>query len=490
MAQIHELPALDLAAAIRSGQVSPTEVADHTLRRIESLDQHVGAFIHVAADRALDDARAAEATLAEASSGPGGAPDHRDLPPFLGVPVPIKDLNQVAGLPMRMGSAAFADNVAQLDDGIVSLLADAGTTMVGKTTTPEFGMPPYTEPDVGPTARTPWDLDRSAGGSSGGAGAAVAAGLVPAAQGSDGGGSIRIPASACGLVGLLPTRGRVSPGPYQTDGPGLGRNGVLTRTVRDTAALLDVLAVPRAGDIYRAPEQLGTFLAACDTPPARLRVGVLREPISIGTDVHPEALAAVDRAVTLLEGMGHETVEVGVPFAVEDWEAFQPVWATGAAAAPLDPAQEELLVPLTRLLRERGKEVTGVEYASAITSMHLLTRRTAQVWAGVDVILSPTLSGPPAPVGSMRDDADPWQDFLDQRAFTPWTSTWNITGAAAISLPLHRARVDDDGPELPFGVHLGGKVGSEALLLGLAAALEEADPWPHVAPAWERVDPR
>ncbi|MGC5629323.1 amidase [Georgenia sp. Z1344] len=485
MAQIHELTALDLAAAIRSGDVSPTEVAEHTLRRIEALDHRVGAFVHVAADRALADATAAEQVLASASPGPGGSPDADSLPPFLGVPVPIKDLNQVAGLPLRLGSAAFADNVATLDDGIVTLLSDAGTTMVGKTTTPEFGMPPYTEPDVGPTARTPWDTTRSAGGSSGGAGAAVAAGLVPAAQGSDGGGSIRIPAAACGLVGLLPTRGRISSGPHQTDGVGLTRSGVLTRTVRDTAALLDVLAVPRPGDVYRAPEQAGTFLAACDTPPERLRIGVLREPISIATEVHREALAGVDRAIALLEAMGHEVVDVGVPFGVAEWEAFQPVWATGAAAAPLEPEQEELLVPLTRFLREQGASVTGVEYSNAVTAMHLLTRRTAQVWADVDVVLSPTLSGPPAPVGSMRDDDDPQQDFLDQRAYTPWTSTWNITGAAAISVPLHRARVDDAGPELPFGVHLGGKVGSEALLLGLAAALEAADPWPHVAPAWE-----
>ncbi|MGO1738676.1 MAG: amidase [Actinomycetaceae bacterium] len=488
MTEIHELSALALAAAIRSGEVSPTEVAEHTLARIDALDHHIGAFVHVAADRALDDARAAERTLA--GSRDHTAEDPAGLPSLLGVPLPIKDLSQVAGLPMRMGSAAFADHVAQVDDGIVTRLAAAGTVMVGKTTTPEFGLPPYTEPDVGPTARSPWDLTRTAGGSSGGAGAAVAAGLVPAAQGSDGGGSLRIPAAACGLVGLLPTRGRVSSGPHQADGIGLTRNGVVTRTVRDTAALLDVLAGELPGDRYRAPGQEGTFLAACDARPGRLRIGVLREPIAIETDVHPEALAAVDRAIGLLEAMGHEVVDVGVPFSSQDWESFQPVWATGPAAAPLEPEQEELLVPLTRHLREMGKGITGVEYANAMTAMDLLTRRTAQVWADVDVVLSPTLSGPPAPIGAIRDDADPAKDFRDQRAFTPWTSTWNITGAAAISVPLHRAVVDDGGPELPFGVQLGGKVGSEALLLGLAAALEEADPWPHVAPAWARIDPR
>ncbi|SJM45744.1 Amidase [Actinomycetales bacterium JB111] len=476
MSAIHELSALDLAAAIRARDLSPTEVAEHTLDRIDRLGDEVGAFVHVSPERARQDAHRAEDLLA--------ASDGEPLPPFLGVPLPIKDLNQVAGIPMRAGSAAVDETVPEVDDGAVDLLRRAGTVMVGKTTTPEFGLPSYTEPDVGPPARTPWDLARSAGGSSGGAGAAVAAGLVPAAQGSDGGGSIRIPAAACGLVGLLPTRGRVSSGPYGVDGVGLARLGVLTRTVRDTAALLDVLAVPRPGDTYRAPEQRGSFLDACDARPEGLRIGVLTDPLAIDTDVHPEALAAVERAGRLLAGMGHELVEVSRPFQPEEWEAFMPIWATGPAGVPLTDEQEDRLTPLTRWMRGVGRGVTGVEYQAALGALQSITRRVAAAWADVDVILSPTLSGPPAPAGDVRNDADPAEDFRAQRAFTPWTSTWNITGAPAISVPIHRSTPDDGTLPLPFGVQLGGKVGGEATLLGLAAALEEADPWPLLAPGW------
>jgi amidase len=472
MTSLHELSALDLAAAVRRREVSPTEVLDHTLARAEALGPRVGAFVHLAAHHARAQARAAEDRLAA-----GG-----DLPPLLGVPCPVKDLALVAGLPFEAGSAALAGYVAPADDGVAVLLREAGTLMVGKTTTPELGLPPYTEPDVAPPARTPWDLTRSAGGSSGGAAAAVAAGIVPIAHGSDGGGSLRIPASACGLVGLKPSRGRVSRGPLGVDGAGLTAEGVLTRTVRDTAAGLDVLARPWPGDHYVLPAPATTFLEACDRPVRRLRVGVLLDPVTVAdAPVHPQARAAVEHAARLLEDMGHEVRETGVPFSAEDWEAFRPLWAVGALAAPVPPEREHLLVPLTRWMREQGRAYSGADYAAAVVAVQTLARRAAAVWADLDVVLTPTLAQPPVPVGGMRDDADPAADFEAQKAFTPWTSTWNLVGAPAISLPLHRAEVG--GVVLPFGVQLGAvRLGEEELLLGLAAALEEADPWPAFAP--------
>ncbi|QDB80439.1 amidase [Georgenia wutianyii] len=468
MSDIHELDALGLAAAVRAGDVSPDEVARHTLERAERLGPAVGAFAHLTPDLALEQAALAGRRLRE-----GGA-----LPPFLGVPVPVKDLTMVAGQPFEAGSAALRGTIAPADDGVTIRLREAGTLMVGKTTTPELGLPAYTEPDVAPAARTPWDPRRSAGGSSGGAAAAVAAGIVPAAHGSDGGGSIRIPAAACGLVGLKATRGRVSKGPLGVDGAGLTVDGVLTRTVRDTAAFLDVLSRPWPGDHYLLPGPRETFLAACDRPPRRLRVGVLTQPINVhDATVHPGALAAVDRAVGLLEGLGHELTGAAVPFSPEDWESFNPLWAVGALSVPLPPEAEELLVPLTRWMRERGRRYSGVDYARAVAAVQGLARSAATAWAGLDVVLTPALATPPPIVGTMRDDADPAADFEAQKAFTPWTSPWNMIGAPAITVPLHREEVD--GRVLPFGVQLGAtRLGQEELLLGLAAALEEADPWP------------
>ncbi len=474
MTDLHELTALELASAVRTGDVSPTELLDHTLQRAERLGPRVGAFVEVTADLAREQADEAERRLR------GGG----DLPPFLGVPCPVKDLTMVAGVPCRMGSAARTDVIAPVDDGVVTLLQEAGTLMVGKTSTPEFGLPPYTEPDIAPPSRTPWDLARSAGGSSGGAAAAVAAGIVPVAHGSDGGGSIRIPAAACGLVGLKPTRGRVSPGPYGADGVGLGSHGVLTRDVRDTAAFLDVLSQGWPGDGYQLPGPRSTFLAACDREPARLRVGVLTAPI-IDADaaVHPAAVEAVRATAGLLEGLGHDVEEAPVPFDPERWASFEALWSVGALTVPIDPALEERLVPLTRWLRDKGRSTTGLAYAQAHLGIQLTSREVAASWAPFDLVLTPTLAVPPAPIGSLRDDDDPAGDFAAQIAYTPWTSVWNLTGLPSVSLPLHRA--DIDGVRLPIGVMLGGRFGAEETLLSVAAQLERAHPWrDHRPPVW------
>ncbi|QQS02471.1 MAG: amidase [Austwickia sp.] len=471
--------ALELAAALRSRRTTAVAVTEATLGRIERDSTRVGAFVAVAAEQALREAAAADTVLDAAAASGGAGPQP---PPLLGVPCPIKDLNAVAGMPYVAGSRAMLGNVADADDGVVRRLRDAGAIVVGKTATPEFGFPCYTESDVAPPARTPWDVGRSAGGSSGGAAAAVAAGLVSIAHGSDGGGSIRIPAAACGLVGLKASRGRISPGPLGIDGPGLASHGVLTRTVRDTAIGLDVLAQGWPGDVYRLPPPRTTYLDACDRPTGALRIGVLTEPIIADCEVAPGPLNAVERAIAVLRGLGHQVQPAPRPFPAARWEAFAAVWSVLALSIPLPPEAEPLLTPLTRWLRERGRAVTGAEYAAALAATQQLARETAAAWDDVDVILTPTLAQPPAPVGSLRDDADPAADFDAQCAFTPWTSTYNLTGRPAISLPLHRERSANDAVELPYGVMLGARLGEEETLLALAAAVEAADPWRDTLP--------
>ena len=348
MADLHDLTARELAAAIRRREASPSEVLVHTQARIDAVDAQVGAFVARAPELAAEQARAATAALDAAGDDPDAL---ADLPPLLGVPLPIKDLTMVAGVPMRAGSAAL-DVVPPTDDGVVTRLREAGTLMVGKTNTPEIGLPCYTEPDIGPPARTPWDLTRSAGGSSGGAAAAVAAGIVPIAHGSDGGGSIRIPAAACGLVGLKASRGRISTGPNGVDGPALGTNGVLTRDVRDTALALDLLSGPWPGDTYRLPGPQTSFLDACERREQHLRIGVITTPfIPPGGPVHPQALAAVELTARALTDLGHQVSEAPVPFPAEKWRPFLDVWSVMAATAPIPAEAEHLLVPLSQWMR-------------------------------------------------------------------------------------------------------------------------------------------
>src|SRR5919107_3689072 len=262
MGDLHDLTALEQGAALRAREVSSAELVDHYLARVERLSDTVGAFVTVTGDLARRQAVLADAGVGDPSS------------PLYGVPTAVKDLAATAGVRTEFGSAALAGNVPEVSDEVVLRLEAAGLVSLGKTTTPEFGSPCYTEPDNAPPARTPWDLDRMAGGSSGGAAAAVSAGLVPVAHGSDGGGSIRIPASCCGLFGLKPSRGRISGAPMYGDPVGLGTSGPLARTVRDAAAMLDVMAGPAGGDPFLGPPLPPdeTYLSWCDRPPGRLRV--------------------------------------------------------------------------------------------------------------------------------------------------------------------------------------------------------------------------
>ncbi|HAL26408.1 MAG TPA: amidase, partial [Chloroflexi bacterium] len=317
MSDLHDLTALDAAAAVRCGGVSPVELVEHALERIARLDAQVGAFVTVTAEAARGQAKLAERAVRDAD-------DRAVLPPLLGVPTAIKDLNLTAGIPTKLGSRAFADWVPDVDDHVVTLLRAAGTISLGKTATPEFGLPCYTETDIGPPARTPWDTSRLAGGSSGGAGAAVSSGFIPVAQGSDGGGSIRIPASVCGLVGLKTSRGRVSKGPMDIDSSRLSVYGPLARTVRDAAVFLDAVAIPQPGDPDPLPPLPAgeTFLGWCKREPGPLRIGrYLDSPIQ--SEVDPQVRDAWEQAAALLASLGHEVVDVAAPVPPEAIPAFE-----------------------------------------------------------------------------------------------------------------------------------------------------------------------
>jgi amidase len=462
MTALHDLSMLEQADAVRRRQVSPVELVRHCLGRIGQHSDDLGAFVTVTADRAIEAARAAEAEVGD-----------DDAPPLLGVPTAIKDLNLTAGVPTGFGTSAVPPLDLGLDDAVVVKLAAAGLISLGKTNTPEFGLPCYTEPDNAPPARTPWDLSRSAGGSSGGAAAAVAAGLVPAAQGSDGGGSIRIPSSVCGLFGIKPSRGRVSSAPLGVEVTGLASNGPLARTVRDAAALLDAMSGPASGDWTWAPDPpYPSFLAACDDEPAGLRIGRYASPVITETTVHPDCLAAWEAASSLLAGLGHEVVDHRPTFALDLITAFEDVWASEAARRPLDDDAVARCRPLTRWLRSRGLALSGPAFYSALAVLRMAARKEIEATAEYDAVLTPTLAQPPALVGGLRNDADPAADFEAQKRFTPFTAPYNMSGQPAISIPLHWT---DGG--LPIGVQLVGRPHDEATLLRLAAQLEAARPW-------------
>ena len=457
--------------ALRSRQLGAVELVEHALARIEAHAQ-LGAFVTVTADAALEQARAADKLLAA-----GGA----DLPPFLGVPTAIKDLAMTAGVPTGFGSPVYARFVPDVDDDSARLLRAAGTISLGKTATPEFGLPPYTEPAGRPAAVTPWDRGRLAGGSSGGAGGATAARLVPFAHGTDGGGSIRIPAACCGLVGLKTSRGLVSRGPIGGDPLGMSVSGPLARTVDDAAAMLDVLAVAVPGEPYPllAPRPESYLAAALRASPRRLRVGRYRVPPVPDAVLDPACVAAYERTSALLAELGHEVVEFEPGIDEAFLPVFEVLWAVLAHSHPVPVEAESLLAPLTRWWRDRGSAISGPQYLAATQSALGATRRVvgAQAAAGVDVVLTPMLAQLPRPVGWFTAGGDPAEDYARQRRFTPFTATYNITGQPALSLPVAFARPVDgpaDGPELPVSVQLVGRAGDDALLLELGAQLDAA----------------
>jgi amidase len=458
-------PAMELATLVRSGELTATELVDGALRRIDELQPEINAFTHVAHDSALE-------VAAEIGSG--------DPRPFAGVPIAVKDNRPVAGMPITLCSDLFADVVPQHDAYLVRRLREAGFVIVGKTALPEMGILPTTESRrFGPT-RNPWNLDRTPGGSSGGSGAAVAAGMVPLAHGNDGGGSTRIPAACCGLVGLKGSRGRVSVGPDVGDSF-LVSDGVLTRTVAETAQLLDVLAGYEPGDATWAPAPEAAFAELAGREPGPLRVGLALNPPLSEAEVDPACTEAARSAAQSLESLGHQVDEVTVPWGEGDLlTEFTRVWAPLISAQTMiggllrgREATQEDVEPLTWLMWEKAQASHALDFVSAEGRMKALARAVVSFLAPYDLVVTPALARPPVPIGEIHGRGpDPWDHYRRSGHFTPFTAVCNITGLPATSLPMFQ---DDDG--LPLAVQLIGRPLGEGVLLAVASQLEQALPW-------------
>lgn len=453
------------AARVRAGEVSPAELVDAAIDRIEKLNPQLNAVITDRFERARQEAA-------------GPLPDG----PFRGVPVLIKDLHCPSAGDRRcegMRVLKEANIVADHDSHVVRRFRAAGFVIVGRTNTPEMGTTVTTEPVAfGPT-RNPWDTSRSTGGSSGGSAAAVASGMVATAHASDGGGSIRIPASECGLVGLKPNRARISSGPDAGEGwMGASTNGALTRTVRDAAAVLDVLAGPELGDPYAAPALPRPLVDEVGAPTGRLRIGMLDHP-PLPVIADPEVSEAVQTTARLLESLGHDVADAH-PRAMEEQEfadRFVQVVAVNTAADVAEwsrvlgrPIGDDELEPGNALFSTLGRSLTGPDYAATIGWLHGWSRRVAAWWAdGWDLLISPVINGTPPPLGWITD---PEQGMERVRQLLQYTAQFNVTGQPAISLPLHQSM---EGT--PVGVQLVAALGREDLLVRVASQIEEAAPW-------------
>jgi amidase len=465
VSELLQRSARELAALIRDGELTARELVQASLDRIEAVNPAINAFTHVDADSALATADAV---------GPG------DSRPFAGVPIAIKDNRPVAGMPITMCSDLFGRQVADHDAHVVRRLREAGFVIVGKTTLPEMGILPTTESRrFGPT-RNPWGLDRTPGGSSGGAAAAVAAGIVPIAHGNDGGGSIRIPAACCGLVGLKPGRGRVSVGP---DGGQsfLVTDGVLTRTVEDTVAALDVLAGYEPGDATWAPPPPARYVELASDRPGRLRIALALNPPLDGATLDSVNEAAARDAAGLLESLGHEVEEVTAPWSglglLPDFtRAFGPpiamtVWV-GGRLARREPAEEDV-EPLTWMFWDHSRTQDALSVVTAQARLEAVARQIVAFFSPYDAVLTPALGQRPVAIGEIHGRGpDPWGHYRRSGYFTPYTAIVNVTGQPAIALPLYHG---DDG--LPTAVQLIGAPAREEVLLRLAAELEQALPW-------------
>ncbi|MCC9144197.1 MULTISPECIES: amidase [unclassified Arthrobacter] len=460
----HEMTAVELRDALASGSLGAEEVTVHYLRRIEELNPALGAFLTPTPEQAVAEARAADVRRARGER----------LGLLHGMPLAHKDLTDVAGVRTTLGSAALDPWVAEDDAPLPAVLRRAGAISLGKTQVPEFGLSSYSENQVGPPARNPRDPRLSPGGSSGGSAAAVAAGLIPFAPGTDGGGSVRIPAAATGLVGLKPNRGRVPAGSAQQDLGQFVVAGPLARSAADAALLLDAMVDEpnyRATSAAAAP---GTFLAAALRAEGRFRIGVsTRSPFESRLDIRldPEAVEALDAGVAALTRAGHDLVDTDLRYDERYPDAFQVVWTAGLATAALSPGGEERLTDLAAVMRRRALQRSAADLVAAVDVLRTFELETIRQYSAYDMVLTPTLGMTPRPVGwyageggSAEDRAD--EDYARQCQYSPFTSMVNVCGLPAITLP-----VLDTAAGLPMGIQLIGRPGAEADLLAVAGQL-------------------
>ena len=468
MSTWEDLDAAGVASAVRSGELSARDAVETAIERIEALDPGLNAVI----GRRFDEA------LAEVDSGlPEG--------PLTGVPTLVKPLGaDVAGLPATRGCRLFADKVAQVDSESVRRYRAAGMVVLGTSNTPEFGLNASTEPALHGPTRNPWRRTHSPGGSSGGAAAAVASGMVPVAHATDGGGSIRIPASMCGLFGLKPSRGRISPAPHPATLTGVTSvQHAVTRSVRDSALLLDVAAGPLRGDAYGIPAPTTTFSAAVDTEPGRLRVGLMTH-LPDGPETHPDCVAAAEHGARLLESLGHELVPMEPAWDSAHVQTTSGVLMGTAFVVAVEDRLTELgrdlrdddLEPFGRVLFEHYRSIGAGDLVRASQHAQLIGWEVGRLFDQVDVLLTPTLCQPTPELGYL-DVQRPEVMYERATQFSAWTTTFNVTGMPAMSLPL---AVDSTG--LPLGVHVVADYAQESLLLSLAGQVERAAPWSALAP--------
>lgn len=473
------LAALDATAQaglVADGSCTPIELVDAAIARIESTNPEINAVIHPLFDRARERA-AGELTG-----------------PFAGVPMLVKDLDgELAGAPLHRGNKLLKElgYIPETNSYLFDKFEQAGFVIVGKTNTPEFGLQTTTEPYVYGATRNPWDVTRGPGGSSGGSAAAVAAGLTPVGHAGDGGGSIRIPASECGLVGLKPSRGRVSVGPHDGEAwNGLVARHVVSHSVRDSAAILDAVAGQMPGDPYTAPPPRRPYALEATTEPRPLRIGLRTTALAALCDVDPECVAAAETTAKTLESLGHH-VEIASPDALDEAEllgTFLSVVATqtlgdvekiGRIAGR--PATVDDVEPGTWALAEAGRSVTGLQYLDTMNAAHAWARRALGWWheGGYDLLLTPTLAALPPLLGTLNPiGGDPAMGTILQTPYAAFAAGFNVTGQPAMSVPV---AMSADG--LPIGIQLVGAAYREDLLFQVAGQLERAVPWADRRPA-------
>ncbi len=453
------IEAWDLRELVRKGDLRPREIAEFFLARIQRHNPTLGAYMTVLADRAMNDARTSEASDAS-------------LLPLLGVPYSLKDLTPTKGIPTTIGSANYANSIPPQDAEIAARMFGSGGIFLGKTSTPEFGGRPTTEGGLCPIAHNPWSLEHNAGGSSGGAAAQVAAGLGPLAEGSDGGGSIRGPASNCGVVGLKPSRGRLSYAPHRGEAwGGFATRGPIARTVRDVAMMLDVLAGPVIGDPYWAPPPEHPFVEAVKTVPRDLRIAAIGAS-GLGAN-DPEVTASFASACRTLVEMSHRVEPIDLDPGAMLLECARTLICVGIAAIPIE--NMATVDPVVREMHEHGRKVSAADYINLVAAMHNTAREIVQRLHPYDALVTPTMTRPAMPNGTFPSRPERYLDEL--WTWIAFEYPFNATGQPAITLPAGFSKAG-----LPIGLQIVGRPNGEFELLSLAASYEIARPWKHLRP--------